>query len=92
MPFRPELPSSSVLPTAGFPCLRVLSAVCSGPSKVPVNVFGTPSRYHTLVVRVQGFDSMPPASALASKVLGRSAFVNWPLMHEAKVVGISDAQ
>lgn len=47
-------------------------------------------RYETVVLQLKRPPQLPPASALASKVLGRSAYVNWPLMHEALVVGISD--
>ena len=28
---------------------------------------------------------LPPASLVAEKLLGTSVFVNWPMMHEAKV-------
>lgn len=47
-------------------------------------------RYETLVLELKRPPVLPPASALATKVLGRSAYLNWPLMHEAQVVGISD--
>ena len=47
-------------------------------------------RYETLVLELKRPPVLPPASALAGKVLGRSAYLNWPLMHEAQVVGISD--
>lgn len=50
----------------------------------------TSIRYATLVLELKRPPVLPPASALSGKVLGRSAYLNWPLMHEAQVVGISD--
>ena len=47
-------------------------------------------RYETVVLQLKRPPVLPPASALAGKVLGRSTYLNWPLMHEAQVVGISD--
>ena len=48
------------------------------------------TRYETVVLQLKRPPVLPPASALASRVLGRSTYLNWPLMHEAQVVGISD--
>ncbi|CAM9919012.1 unnamed protein product, partial [Ectocarpus sp. 12 AP-2014] len=88
--FRPELPHDAIIPSAGFPSLHVLTVGSVEERKVPVNCFGTASRYATLVLELKRPPVLPPASALAGKVLGRSAYLNWPLMHEAQVVGISD--
>lgn len=52
--------------------------------------FWNTCRYDTLVLELKRPPVLPPASALAGKVLGRMAYLNWPLMHEAEVVGISD--
>lgn len=49
-----------------------------------------PGRYGTLVLQLKRPPVLPSAASLAPKVLGRSTFLNWPLMHEARVVGISD--
>ncbi|CAN0350621.1 unnamed protein product [Laminaria digitata] len=88
--FKPELPFDAIIPMAGFPSLHVLMVGSVEERKVPVNVFGTASRYETVVLQLKRPPVLPPASALAGKVLGRSAYLNWPLMHEAQVVGISD--
>lgn len=42
--FRPELPADSVIPSAGFPSLHVLTVGSVEERKVPVNCFGTASR------------------------------------------------
>lgn len=42
--FKPQLPHDAVIPSAGFPSLHVLMVGSVEERKVPVNVFGTPSR------------------------------------------------
>lgn len=44
--FKPELPPDAIIPMAGFPSLHVLTLGSVEERKVPVNVFGTPSRYY----------------------------------------------
>lgn len=43
--FLPELPHDAVIPSAGFPSLHVLTVGSVEERKVPVNVFGSQSRY-----------------------------------------------
>ena len=43
-------------------------------------IFGSTSGF------TQDPDQLPPASLVAEKLLGTSVFVNWPMMHEAKVI------
>ena len=43
--FKPELPADAIIPMAGFPSLHVLTVGSVEERKVPVNVFGTASRY-----------------------------------------------
>lgn len=38
-----------------------------------------------MVFLTQDPSQLPPASLVAEKLLGTSVFVNWPMMHEAKV-------
>ncbi|CAN0404620.1 unnamed protein product, partial [Hapterophycus canaliculatus] len=43
--FLPELPPDTVIPSAGFPSLHVLPLSSVEERKVPVNCFGTVSRF-----------------------------------------------
>ena len=52
---------------------------------IKLNVFGTESRYETLVISLRAPATLPTAEQLAPRVLGRHVFVNWPALHEAKV-------
>jgi hypothetical protein len=54
-----------------------------------VNMFGTASKYKTLLIEIESqkivdIDALNPQS-----LLGRSVFVNYPQNHEAKVVSVS---
>jgi hypothetical protein len=42
------------------------------------------------VLELHQMPEMPPIETLAGNLLQRSLFINWPMMHEAKVVAISD--
>ena len=54
-----------------------------------VNMFGTASKYKTLLIEIESqkivdIDALNPQS-----LLGRSVFVNYPQNHEARVVSVS---
>jgi 5'-3' exoribonuclease 1 len=86
--FKPELVPGTITPIAGFPSLTVLQI-----SKVDIdfyktNVFGTESKYRTLVLEI--FSQKIDIEKVDLKtLLGRLVYVNYPMMHEAKVVGIT---
>jgi len=90
--FKPEVVEGTRIPFPGFPSLNVLPFQNVELKNVQLNCFGSISKYSATVLELQKLPAMPPAEQLAKKVLGRSVFVNWPMMHEARVVAISDAK
>ena len=90
--FKPELIQGTQIPYPGFPSLNVLPIASSELVPIQVNCFGMPSKYPTMVLKLHEMPQMPPVETLADNVLGKSLFINWPMMHEAKVVAISDAK
>jgi len=89
--FRAELVEGTQIPFPGFPSLNVLPIKSSSCNAIGLNCFGSPSRYATMVLTMHALPPISGASAIAESILGRSAFVNWPMMHEVKVVAVSDA-
>ena len=88
--FRPELIPGTQIPYPGFPSLNVLPIASYELVPIGVNCFGFPSKYPTMVLKLHEMPQIPPVEVLADNVLGKSLFINWPMMHEAKVVSISD--
>ncbi|CAM9675815.1 unnamed protein product, partial [Phaeothamnion confervicola] len=89
--FEPALPPGATMPLAGFPSMMVLRVGAVEVRPIQLNVFGTPSRYRTMVLTVERAGSgAATAAQLAPLALGRSVFVNWPMMHEARVCTVSD--
>jgi 5'-3' exoribonuclease 1 len=90
--FTSELRSGVVIPLAGFPSLHSLAIPSVDIRPIKLNVFGTDSRYKTMVLSVQGLQPNVDMEQLAQVALGRSVYVNWPLAHEARVVALSDGE
>ena len=88
--FKPELIRGTQIPYPGFPSLNVLPITSTELVPIGVNVFGMPSKYPTMTMKLHELPQIPPVETLADNVLGRSLFINWPMMHEAKAVAISD--
>ena len=88
--FKPEVIRGTKIPYPGFPSLNVLPICETGLKPIGVNCFGSNSKYSTLVLNLQPLPELPGAKELAPKILGQTVFVNWPMMHEAKVVALSD--
>jgi 5'-3' exoribonuclease 1 len=88
--FKAELIPGTQLPFPGFPSLNVLPIASTELVPIGVNVFGFPSKYPTMVLKLHEMPQIPPVEALADNILGKSLFINWPMMHEGKVVAISD--
>eukprot|EP00638_Chattonella_subsalsa_P000131 CAMPEP_0117762764 /NCGR_PEP_ID=MMETSP0947-20121206/18164_1 /TAXON_ID=44440 /ORGANISM="Chattonella subsalsa, Strain CCMP2191" /LENGTH=1652 /DNA_ID=CAMNT_0005584197 /DNA_START=55 /DNA_END=5013 /DNA_ORIENTATION=- len=80
------------IPLPGFPSLGSLPKRRVEVKSISVNCFGSGSRYHTMVLDLLLPDSIPSAAELTETVTGRSVFVNWPNLHEAKIVGVKDRE
>ena len=80
------------MPYAGFPSLFVLPIPKAELKAIKLNCFGSESRYSTLTLFLPEMDpsALPPTAELATAVLGKRCFVNWPMMHEAEIVAVSD--
>eukprot|EP00339_Tiarina_fusa_P025244 CAMPEP_0117002688 /NCGR_PEP_ID=MMETSP0472-20121206/4269_1 /TAXON_ID=693140 ORGANISM="Tiarina fusus, Strain LIS" /NCGR_SAMPLE_ID=MMETSP0472 /ASSEMBLY_ACC=CAM_ASM_000603 /LENGTH=1553 /DNA_ID=CAMNT_0004703109 /DNA_START=124 /DNA_END=4787 /DNA_ORIENTATION=+ len=90
--FKPELVPGTKIPYPGFPSLNVIPLATTELVPVGVNCFGFPSKYPTMVLKLHQMPEIPPVEALANNVLNKSLFINWPMMHEARVVALSDSQ
>mmetsp|Transcript_26308 Transcript_26308/g.77783 ORF Transcript_26308/g.77783 Transcript_26308/m.77783 type:complete len:1519 (-) Transcript_26308:88-4644(-) len=89
--FKPELVPGTQIPYPGFPSLNVLPIASSELLPMGLNCFGMPSKYPNTFLTLHKMPQLPDATELADNVLGKSLFVNWPMMHEGKVVAVSDA-
>ena len=80
------------MPYAGFPSLFVLPIPKAELKAIKLNCFGSESRYSTFTLFLPEMDpsALPPTTDLAAAVLGKRCFVNWPMMHEAEIVAVSD--
>jgi hypothetical protein len=92
VPFKAELVKGTVLPYPGFPTLNVLPIASIELARVGLNCFGGASKYPNMILSLHRMPELPPLEVLAQNVLGRSVFVNWPMMHESRVVAISNEQ
>ena len=79
------------MPYAGFPSLFVLPIPKAELKAIKLNCFGSESRYSTLALFLPEMapSALPPIAELATAV-GKRCFVNWPMMHEAEIVAVSD--
>ncbi|ETV94821.1 hypothetical protein H310_11488 [Aphanomyces invadans] len=85
--FRCTLTDGVEMPLAGFPSLYSVPVVESALRDVGVNCFGMSSKKKTLVLRVAPRDALTLDQA--KPLLGTTVFVNYPNLHEARVVGVS---
>jgi 5'-3' exoribonuclease 1 len=90
--FKPELLPGSIIPYPGFPSLSVFPIASMELKRIGLNCFGTASKYLTMLLTMHQMPELPALEVLASNVLGKSLFVNWPMMHEGQVVAISDCE
>ena len=88
--FEPKLIVGTTIPFPGFPSLNVLPIASVELTKVGLNCFGSPSKYPNTILTLHNLPDLVPLEALAKSLLGTSIFVNWPMMHEALVVALSD--
>lgn len=89
--FKPEVVPGTRIPFPGFPSMNVLPFANVELKGVDLNCFGTISKYQATVLTLQKLPQLPSAEILSKKVLGAHVFVNWPMMHEAKIVAVSDS-
>jgi len=90
--FMPKLLEGTQIPYPGFPSLNVLPIASFELTEIKLNCFGSASKYPTMLIRLHEMPDLPPLEALAPNVIGKSVFINWPMMHEARVVAISNAK
>jgi Exoribonuclease Xrn1 D1 domain/Xrn1 SH3-like domain len=88
--FEPKLINGTQIPYPGFPSLNVMPIASTELIPIGLNCFGTPSKYPTMVLTMHPMPELPPIELLAQNVIGKSLFVNWPMMHEGRVVALSD--
>jgi Exoribonuclease Xrn1 D1 domain/Xrn1 SH3-like domain len=88
--FEPKLIDRTQIPYPGFPSLNVMPIASTELIPIGLNCFGTPSKYPTMVLTMHPMPDLPPIELLAQNVIGKSLFVNWPMMHEGLVVAVSD--
>lgn len=89
--FEPKLILGTQVPFPGFPSLNVLPIASGELASVGLNCFGFPSKYPNVILTMQEMIELPPIEQLAEIVIGKSLFVNWPMMHEGRVVAVTDA-
>ena len=89
--FKPELIPGTQIPYPGFPSLNVLPMQSAELIPIGLNCFGSASKYSTTVLTMQTMPELPGAEQLADNILGKNVYINWPMMHEAKVVAVTDA-
>jgi len=89
--FKPELIPGTKIPYPGFPSLNVLPIELVELRNAGVNCFGFPSKYPNMILTMRNLPQLPGALQLAGNLIGKTIFVNWPMMHEAKVVAVSDS-
>lgn len=90
--FKAELMPGTIYPIAGFPSLTVLPLQEVVVDAIKLNVFGSESKYKSVVLSISSAEInelLDEKTAL--KMLGKSVYINYPQMHEAKVVALSTA-
>ena len=89
--FQPKLVPGTKIPFPGFPSLHVLPIASTELTPVGLNCFGSPSKYPNYILTLHTLPKLPDLNTMASNILGKSLYINWPMMHEAKVVAITNA-
>lgn len=90
--FKPELIKGTVLPYPGYPTLNVLPIESVELARVGLNCFGGASKYPNTILSLYQMPELPPLEILAQNVLGKSVFVNWPMMHEGRVMALTNEE
>lgn len=90
--FEPRLVNGTQIPYPGFPSLGVLPMQQVLVEPIGLNCFGSASKYATMTMTMNKMPPLPPTDELAERVLGQPVYVNWPMMHEARIAAVSDGQ
>ena len=92
--FVPRLVDGTQCPIAGYPALGVFDFLSAESDFMQINVFGSASKYRSLMLKMAVGDIDPEAVGNLQnlrELLGASVYVNYPLIHEARVVALSTA-
>lgn len=89
--FAPCLVPGTVIPLPGFPSLKVLPIQEVEIKALKVNVNGSDSRYRTICLSLP-VTSLPAIETLAPEIVGRPVYVNWPMMHEARITAVTNGK
>ena len=87
--FKPELVPGTAACLAGFPSLGALRIANVTTEPIKLNVFGSESKYRTVAIDLDS-PEYDPDSIDIKGLLGRVVFVNYPQLHEARVVAVSN--
>lgn len=87
--FVPKLIDGTEYPIAGYPSLTCLPLASIEIEAQKINIFGTDSRYRSIILGLEVPEIDNIDLKKMEKMLGKVVYVNYPHMHEAKVVGIS---
>lgn len=87
--FKAELVEGTIYPIAGYPSLTTLQLEQVVIEPIKVNVFGSASKYKSLVIEIHRPKIENFNTSVAEMLLGRTVFVNYPQVHEAKVVAVT---
>ena len=87
--FKPELVPGTAACLAGFPSLGALRICNVETDSFKINVFGSDSKYKTVAIELDHPEYDPDSIDIKS-LLGRLVYINYPQLHEAKVVAISN--
>lgn len=74
---------------AGFPSLKTLPFTFEI-DKGKVKIFERPARRESIIITITDQYAESESSAISKRLLGRTVYVGWPYLREAKVVALSD--
>jgi 5'-3' exoribonuclease 1 len=87
--FKAQLLEGTVYPIAGFPSLTILPIVDFKKSFAKINMFGSDSKYKSVVIEIKAPSSTELKDINLESLLDRTVYVNYPQVHEAKVVAVT---
>jgi hypothetical protein len=91
--FKAELMEGTTYPISGFPSLSMISLSSIDMKPVKLNVFGSDSRYRTLILSILNSTVSDEFTVRSfESLIGQVVYVNYPQVHEAKVIGISSEE
>eukprot|EP01038_Epipyxis_sp_PR26KG_P008199 gene8199-11090_t len=90
--FKSSLVPGTIYPIAGFPSLTVLAVQGFKTEPIKINVFGTESKYKSIIIELKSpsSNSYDLKQINADRLINRFVYVNYPQIHEAKVVAVSN--